>query len=429
MAATDFNFANASGRELSGVLERGEGSVLAWAVFAHCFTCDKTSLAATRLSRALAERGIGVLRFDFTGLGESEGAFGKGLSGDIQDVVCAAQAMADQCMAPQLLVGHSFGGAAVLAAAGELDMVKAVAVIGAPFDAEHVLAHIGSALEDAPTGQRIPVEIAGRTFELGSDFVRDIRGQNQKARIADLGRALLVMHSPVDEVVGIENASEIILAARHPKSFVSLDHANHLLTDKADSDYAASVVAAWAGRYLDLAPNAAEAPVEPPVQGVRVEETGAGKFQVRVVTPSTTFLADEPTSVGGLDSGPTPYDLLSAGLGTCTAMTCRLYAERKKWPLERVVVEVSHTAKAASEPDRFVRKIAFQGDLDQAQYVRLLEIADRCPVHRTLTESAVVETERLPDDQPDTGAENCAEGHGRMMQEVCAEADQTGDER
>lgn len=428
MAATDFNFANAGGRELSGVLERGEGPVQAWAVFAHCFTCDKTSLAATRLSRALAERGIGVLRFDFTGLGESEGAFGKGLSGDIQDVVCAAQAMADQGMTPRLLVGHSFGGAAVLAAAGELDMIKAVAVIGAPFDAEHVLTHIGSALEEAPAGQRIPVEIAGRTFELGADFVRDIRGQNQKTRIADLGRALLVMHSPVDEVVGIENASEIFLAARHPKSFVSLDHANHLLTDKADSDYAASVVAAWAGRYLNLAPGAAEAPVEPPVQGVRVEETGAGKFQVRVVTPSTTFLADEPVSVGGLDSGPTPYDLLGAGLGACTAMTCRLYAERKKWPLERVVVEVGHTAKTASEPDRFVRKIAFQGDLDEAQHVRLLEIADRCPVHRTLTESAVVETERLPGDQPDTGAENCPDGHGLLMQEACKEADHTGDD-
>ncbi len=425
MAAKDFNFANTEGRELSGVLERGEAPVQAWAVFAHCFTCDKTSLAATRLSRALAEHGVGVLRFDFTGLGESEGAFGKGLSGDIQDVVCAAQAMADQGMTPQLLVGHSFGGAAVLAAAGELDMIKAVAVIGAPFDAEHVLTHIDLALIDAAPGQRVPVEIGGRAFELGADFVRDICGHNQKARIEALGRALLVLHSPVDEVVSIDNASGIFLAARHPKSFVSLDHANHLLTAKADSDYAASVIAAWAGRYLDLAPKEAVIPVEPPVQGVRVEETGAGKFQVRVVTPSTTFLADEPVSVGGLDSGPTPYDLLSAGLGACTAMTCRLYAERRTWPLERVVVEVGHTARTASEPDRFVRKIAFQGDLDEAQYVRLLEIADRCPVHRTLTESAVVETERLPGDQPDAGAENCPDGHGMLMLEACEEADQS----
>ncbi len=425
MAAADFNFANTAGRQLSGVLERGGGTVRAWAVFAHCFTCDKTSLAATRLSRALAERGIGVLRFDFTGLGESEGDFGTGLSGDIQDVVCAARAMADKGMTPQLLVGHSFGGAAVLAAAGELEAVKAVAVIGAPFDAEHVLTHIGPALKDAPAGQRVPVEIGDRAFELGADFVRDICGQNQKARIADLGRALLVLHSPVDEIVSIDNASNIFLNARHPKSFVSLDHANHLLTRAVDSDYAAAVIAAWASRYLEQAPELARMPVEPPVKGVRVEETGAGKFQVRVVTPSTSFLADEPDSVGGLNSGPTPYDLLSAGLGACTAMTCRLYAERKKWPLERVVVEVGHTAKSTSEPDRFVRKIAFQGELDESQHARLLEIADRCPVHRTLTESALVETVRLADDQPDGGAENCVEGHAKLMQEACVEADRS----
>ena len=418
MNATDFNFANTHGRELSGVLERGAGPVRAWAVFAHCFTCDKTSLAATRVSRALAAQGIGVLRFDFTGLGESEGEFGKGLSGDIQDVVCAAEAMVEQGMTPQLLVGHSFGGAAVLAAAGALDTVRAVAVIGAPFDAEHVLTHIDPALMDAPAGQRVPVEIGGRAFELGADFVRDLRGQNQKTRIENLGRALLVLHSPVDEIVSIDNASRIFMAARHPKSFVSLDHANHLLPDRADSDYAAAVVAAWAGRYLDLAEDA----VEPPVQGVRVEETGAGKFQVRVVTPSTTFLADEPASVGGLDSGPTPYDLLSAGLGACTAMTCRMYAERKQWPLVRVVVEVGHTAKTTSERDRFVRRIAFEGDLDAAQHARLLEIADRCPVHRTLTESAIVETGHLAEDQPHAAVEDCPEDHLLRMEEACADA-------
>ncbi|CAN5280792.1 bifunctional alpha/beta hydrolase/OsmC family protein [soil metagenome] len=423
MVATDFNFANSAGRQLSGILERGGGPVRAWAVLAHCFTCDKTSLAATRLSRALSEKGIGVLRFDFTGLGESEGEFGKGLSGDIQDVVFAARAMADKGMTPQLLVGHSFGGAAVLAAAGELDAVKTVAVIGAPFDAEHVLSHIVPASKDAPARQRVPVEIGGRAFELGADFVRDICGQNQKARIANLGRALLVLHSPVDEIVSIDNASSIFLTARHPKSFVSLDHANHLLTAKADSDYAAAVIAAWASRYLELVPELAKTPVEPPMQGIRVEETGAGKFQVRVLTPSSTFLVDEPISVGGLNSGPTPYDLLSAGLGACTAMTCRLYAEQKSWPLERVVVEVGHQAKTASEPDRFVRRIAFQGALDAAQHTRLLDIADRCPVHRTLTESATIETELLANDQPDGGAQSSVEGHAKLMQSACAEAD------
>lgn len=426
MTAEDFEFANASGRRLSGVLERGAAPPHAWAVFAHCFTCGETSLAATRVSRALAELGIGVLRFDFTGLGASEGAFGKGLSGDVQDVVCAARAMAGQGMEPQLLVGHSFGGAAVLAAAGELERVKAVVVIGAPLDAEHVLKHVGPALKDTPAGKRTPVEIGGRTFELGAEFVRDICGQNQRERIENLGRALLVLHSPVDEIVSIDNASGIFLTARHPKSFVSLDHANHLLTRKADSDYAAAVIAAWASRYLEPAPDAANLSAPPPSRGVRVWETGAGKFQVRVVTPTAAFFVDEPVSVGGLGSGPSPYDLLSASLGACTAMTCRLYAERKSWPLEGVVVEVGHTARTASERDVFVRSIAFQGDLDETQHLRLLEIADRCPVHRTLTESATVQTARQPEDRPDAGVEDCPEGHALAMQEACVEADQTG---
>lgn len=418
MTAVDFDFANLAGRKLTGVLETGPGPVRAWAVFAHCFTCDKTSLAATRISRALADHGIGVLRFDFTGLGESEGAFGQGLSGDVQDVVCAARAMEAAGRTPRLLVGHSFGGAAVLAAAGALDTVAAVAVIGTPFDAEHVLTHVGPALEGVEPGRRVPVSIAGRDFELGADFVEDIRSHNQQARIASLGRALLVLHSPVDDIVSLDNASGIFQAARHPKSFVSLDHANHLLTGKADADYAAAVIAAWASRYVGDV-EADPAGTQPPAQGLRVEETGAGKFQVRVTTASGGFFADEPASVGGLGSGPTPYDLLGAGLGACTAMTCRLYADRKGWPLERVVVEVGHVAKTASASDHFTRKIGFGGGLDDAQQARLLEIADRCPVHRTLTESATVSTERLPEGPPDEGVPDGPEDHVHRMQDVC----------
>lgn len=250
MTAMDFDFANAAGRALSGVLETGPGPVRAWAVFAHCFTCDKTSLAATRVSRALADHGIGTLRFDFTGLGESEGAFGDGLSGDVRDVVRAAEALAASGREPRLLIGHSFGGAAVLAAAGALETVKAVAVIGTPFDAEHVLTHVGSALEGLAPGRRVRVSIAGRDFELGAEFIEDIRSHNQLGRISDLGRALLVLHSPVDDIVSIDNAAEIFQTARHPKSFVSLDRADHLLTRQADADYAAAVIAAWAGRYV-----------------------------------------------------------------------------------------------------------------------------------------------------------------------------------
>lgn len=265
MPTTDFDFANEAGRQLSGALETGAAQPKTFAVLAHCFTCDKNSLAATRLSRGLADRGIGVLRFDFTGLGESEGEFGQGLSSDVRDVVCAARAMEARGMAPQLLVGHSFGGAAVLAAAGALEGIRAVAVIGAPFDAEHVLTHIGTALEDAPEG-RVPVSIAGREFCLGTDFVEDIRSHNQHERIAALGRALLVMHSPIDQIVSIDNASGIFGAARHPKSFVSLDHSDHLLLRKEDADYAASMIAAWARRYLDVD----DEPI-PPIQGVRVK--------------------------------------------------------------------------------------------------------------------------------------------------------------
>lgn len=424
MTAVDFDFANAAGRKLTGVLESGPGPVRAWAVFAHCFTCDKTSLAATRVSRALADRGIGVLRFDFTGLGESEGTFGSGLSGDVQDVVCAARAMDAAGRTPRLLIGHSFGGAAVLAAAGALDTVSAVAVIGTPFDAEHVLTHVGDALDDVAHGRRVPVSIAGRDFELGADFVEDIRSHNQKDRIANLKRALLVLHSPVDDIVSIENASGIFQAARHPKSFVSLDHADHLLTRKADADYAASVIAAWASRYVEGDAGAADP--SPPIQGLRVEETGGGQFQVRVMTASGEFFADEPVSVGGLGSGPTPYDLLGAGLGACTAMTCRLYADRKGWPLERVVVEVGHVAKTSSARDVFTRKIGFSGVLDSEQQARLLEIADRCPVHRTLTESAAVSTERLPDGRPDGGPPDSPEDHLHRMQDLCKDQDNKG---
>jgi len=419
MPTTDFDFTNDAGQQLSGTLETGASGPKAYAIFSHCFTCNKNALAAVRISRGLAEQGIGVLRFDFTGLGKSEGQFGQGLSSDVQDIVCAARAMDMQGMAPQLLVGHSFGGAAVLAAAGALPEIQAVSVIGAPFAAEHVLKHIGEALGDA-SADRVPVSIGGREFSLGADFVEDIKSHNQHERIATLGRALLVMHSPVDEIVSIDNASSIFSAARHPKSFVSLDSSDHLLLRKADADYAANVIAAWAQRYLDDRDEEV-----PPKHGVRVEETRAGKFQVKVITHSTTFMADEPSSVGGLDSGPTPYDLLSAGLGACTAMTCRLYADRKGWPLYRVVVEVGHSGKTASSPDLFVRQIGFQGDLDAAQSARLFEIADLCPVHRTLTEGATVETEHLPRDIPDDGAPDAPGDHARRMQEVCANADET----
>ena len=416
MPGVKFEFENAAGRRLSGVLETGPRPPRAFAVFAHCFTCDKRSHAAVRGSRALAERGIGVLRFDFTGLGDSEGDFGAGLSSDVADIVAAVDAMNAAGHEVQVLVGHSFGGAAVLAAAGRCESVRAVAAINAPADAEHVLRHIEGELEGE---RRVPVEVAGRRFELGAGCVRDLAGHDQKARIAALHRALLILHAPRDAVVGIDNATDIFLAARHPKSFVSLDDADHLLTKLQDSDYAAGVIAAWAERYIE-----AEEPAATPgaPDAGRGEETGGGKFQVEVQAGPARFLAAEPVDVGGLDSGPSPYDLLGAALGACTAMTCRLYADRKGWPLERVTVEVSHTARTAQARDRFKREIGFEGDLDAEQRRRLIEIAEKCPVHRTLSEGAEGVTEARAEPAPVVAATDAGE-HFARMDAACADDD------
>jgi uncharacterized OsmC-like protein/alpha-beta hydrolase superfamily lysophospholipase len=396
MASTKFDFQSRDGHRLSGVLETGASAPRAWAVYAHCFTCGKAALAAARVSRFLAARGIGVLRFDFSGLGDSEGAFGVGLSADAADVIDAARAMGEQGMPVQLLVGHSFGGAAVLAAAWTLPEVKAVATIAAPAKPEHVLQELPRDLGDLPPGETREVIIQGRPFQMGAGFIRDLEQHDQMARIHSLGRALLVMHSPVDQTVGVENASEIFLNARHPKSFVSLDHADHLLTKAADADYAAGVIANWASRYFtpaEPAPLEDGAHAGPPV--IHAEETGAGRYQTRVSGPGWTFLADEPIAVGGLGSGPSPHDLLASGLGACTAMTCRMYAERKGWALSKISVEVSRTGRTATEKDHFDRRICFEGDLDDEQRARLFEIADRCPVHRTLTEGSTVTTSAM----------------------------------
>jgi len=393
MTSIRFDFQNRAGRRLSGVLDTGEGAPNAYAVFAHCFTCSKASLAAVRVSRALAARGIGVLRFDFTGLGDSEGEFGGGLSSDAADVVDAVRALGQRGMNVRLLIGHSFGGAAVIAAAADLESVTAVATIGAPAGADHVLRSIPPEIADLGDDQAREVIIEGRPFRLSGAFVRDVREQDQDRRIAALGRALLVLHSPVDATVGIDNASHIFLTARHPKSFVSLDHADHLLTKPADADYAAGVIAAWASRYLPAAP--AVQAVERAHGVVHVEETGVGPYQNRVSGAGWSALADEPIEVGGLGTGPSPLEWLAAGLGACTSITCRMYANRKGWALRHTTVEVVHTARTATSKDLFERAIRFEGDLDETQRARLFEIADHCPVHRALTEGSVVTTREM----------------------------------
>ncbi|HEY3695881.1 alpha/beta fold hydrolase [Phenylobacterium sp.] len=419
MPTEPFDFTGADGQRLSGRLERPEGGpARAWALFAHCFTCSKTSVAASRISRALAALGVGVLRFDFTGLGESEGEFAAStFSGSVRDLHAARDAMAAAGTPPSLLIGHSLGGAAVLAAAGDMAGVAAVATLAAPFDVQQVTELFGAdglqAIEE--TGEA-EVRLDGRPFMVRKAFIDDLRAQDQAERIGHLRRALLILHAPIDRTVDVENATRIFMAARHPKSFVSLDHADHLLTRPADAAYAAGVIAAWASRYLPDAPAAAAAAADPGV--VEVETTGAGKFQVRVKAGGATFLADEPVSMGGLASGPTPYELFSAGLGACTAMTLRLYAELKGWPLAGVKVGVTHSKAAdRTPPDLFTREIELTGDLDPGQRARMMAIADRCPVHRTIEGGSKVETlaaggPLTPEDPAD---------HARDMARACAD--------
>jgi uncharacterized OsmC-like protein/fermentation-respiration switch protein FrsA (DUF1100 family) len=421
MPGEPFEFTGADGQRLVGRIDRPRGPALAFAVFAHCFTCTMKSVAAVRVAQALTAQGIGVLRFDFTGLGQSGGEFAdSSFSGSVRDVVAAAQALAAAGHAPGLLVGHSLGGTAVLAAAGELPGVKAVATIAAPFDVQHVTGLFTHGLEALQRDGQAEVDIGGRPFTLRRGFVDDLARHDQRQRIAGLRRALLVLHSPRDTTVGIDQASSIFQAARHPKSFVSLDSADHLLTQAADAEYAAQVIAAWASRYLQ-----AKAPLRAGGDSgqVVVQDTGQGDFQVEVLAGAARFVADEPPEAGGLGSGPTPYDLLSAGLGACTVMTLKMYARRKAWPLRRVRVSVGHVRDAGgTPPDRFVRELALQGELSAEQRARLLEIADRCPVHLTLERGARVETQMRPPEAAAAGTLPGIEQAGQHFRDMQQDA-------
>jgi len=401
MPTERFSFTGSGGDALSARLDLPARPPKAYALFAHCFTCGKDIKAASRIAEALTSHGYAVLRFDFTGLGASEGEFANSnFSSNVEDLLAAAAHLKEHHRAPTLLVGHSLGGAAVLAAAGDLPEVKAVATIAAPADPAHVARLVEPARAEIEERGEAEVKIAGRTFRIRQQFLDDIEGQRLGERIARLRRPLVIFHAPLDEVVGIDNATGIFKAARHPKSFVSLDRADHLLSDPLDASFVAGVLAGWADRYVE--PTASFTAPDPVEDGVVVEETHAGEFQQWVVAGRHQLIADEPLSLGGLDSGPTPYDLLTAALGTCTSMTIRMYARRKGMALDQVRITVSHDRIHAEDCaecehsegmiDVFERQIRFDGDLSEAEIERLLQIADKCPVHRTLMSDNLIRT-------------------------------------
>jgi len=390
-------FRNRAGLELAGNLELPPGGIWqATALFAHCFTCTRNIKAARNITQALAEAGFAVMRFDFTGLGESEGDFADTtFSSNLDDLEDAAAWMGEALAAPQLLVGHSLGGAAVLAVAERLNSVHAVATLAAPAGPDHVLRQFGADLETIEREGSAEVQLAGRPFRIRKDFVDDAREHSLDERLRQLRRALLVLHAPGDKTVSVENAQKIFASALHPKSFVSLDDADHLLSRDADSRYAGNVIAAWARRFLELD--------EPePSDGARVTGRTIDKFLCRVQAGSHALVADEPAANGGDDLGPDPYKYLAAALGSCTVMTLNMYARHKGLDVERVTCEVGHDRihaedcddceSTSGKIDRLTRLIRIEGELSDDQRHRMLEIADRCPVHRTLENEIRVET-------------------------------------
>jgi putative redox protein len=393
MNAERLRFRGAFGDELSGRLEQPRGEIRGHALFAHCFTCSKDLRAAREISRALADRGFAVLRFDFTGLGESEGDFaGSDFSSNVSDLVAAADFLRAEREAPSLLVGHSLGGAAAIVAAARITEVRGVATIGAPSEAAHLRDTLLRENPELEGSEEAEVELAGRRFRIRRQLLEDLEAQNVEAAVAALERPLLVLHAPDDEIVGIEHAERLFAAARQPRSLVALDGADHLLTDPAGARRAAEVLAAWASRYASEEPLGV--PGEDLERGEVVVSAGAAGYAVEAMSEGHRWVADEPVAQGGTDTGPTPYDLLLSALGACKAITARMYADRKGWPLKGTRILLRHSRIHAEDCancetqegmlDRIESELELLGPLAEGQRERLHEIADRCPVHRTL---------------------------------------------
>ena len=399
MKKINVSFTNSDQKELKGVLElptnaKPENFIL----FAHCFTCNKNFHAPTNISRSLASEGFGVLRFDFTGLGESEGDFeDTNFSSNVDDLIAAADFLAKEYVAPSIIIGHSLGGAATLFASKKLDSVKAMVTINAPSNLSHVQKHFESGMDQIEKDGYANIKIGGRRFKIKKHFVEDLRKNEQATALKEIRKSLLIMHSPQDNVVSIDHAEELYRSAWHPKSFVSLNGTDHMLSDEKDSKYAGNVIAAWVTRYISKT----ELPDLETDHEV-MANLGPEGFTTQIIAGQHNFLADEPLKAGGNNLGPNPYELLSSGLAACTSMTIQMYARRKKWPVENVETHVSYEKKysedcencedSKAKIDSFQREISLQGDLDKKQRDRLLEIADKCPVHKTLSAKAQITT-------------------------------------
>lgn len=387
---------------LAARLDMPIGTPKTFALFAHCFTCSKDIFAASRVAAALTDRGVATLRFDFTGLGQSDGEFeNTNFSSNVTDLLKAVEFLKENDKAPSILIGHSLGGAAILAAASQVESAEAVVTIGAPCDPAHVGHHFMDSQQEIDQKGEAAVTIGGRPFKVKKQFLEDLKGQEQVERLKNLRKPLLIFHAPLDQTVGINNAGNIFSSAKHPKSFISLDGADHLLSKRSDAVYVADVIGSWAERYVEaLQTSKTVTKLKSDENSTVVAEAGPGKFVQHIDSSGHPLIADEPFSVGGSNTGPTPYDLLVSGLGACTSMTIRMYANRKKWPLESVAVKLRHQKihaddceqceTSSGKIDTIEREIELKGELSEEQRLRLLEIADMCPVHKTLHSEVII---------------------------------------
>jgi putative redox protein len=400
MESGKVEFLNENGEKLSGILEMPvDSKPLACAIFAHCFTCNKNLTAIRCIVKSLTKQGIAVLSFDFTGLGSSEGDFSDtGFSTNVNDIVSAAGFMEENLQAPSVLIGHSLGGAAVIFAAPKIPSIKAVATIGAPSDPEHVRNLLKSSLDEIEKTGEAVVELAGRKFKIKKEFIDDLDNKNMADVVSKMNKALLIIHSPQDEIVGIDNAAELYNAAKHPKSFISLDGADHLMSNKNDSTFVGFLIGVWAARYIDAS---AEDRLDTDKQVVARLEP-ADIFTTDILVEGHELTADEPESAGGNNFGPSPYGLLGSALAACTVMTMRLYTDRKGWDIKEFRTHVQHSKtyaedcedcqKSSSKIDKLERIIEVDGNINDEQKLKLIDIANKCPVHRTLHSEIVVET-------------------------------------